>query len=480
MRVFLLIAFFAAAVPARGAVLAGSSGLVQVRPEGSDRWRPAGKAPRALASGTALRTGFNARAEVSLDGGAALELGANTQASIGGRGQEPAVTVLFGSARVKARALQGRGVEMRTPTATARARSENAVWRAVVGGGGGEVFEAEAGMVAVEDARGAVLLLREGQRLAVDLAGLHEPETAPPPAVARVEAFADRMRRELDLNLEADDAQRLVASEARRSEFELGRVLTDSSGARVRAEEFVVRSAATGFTIVSLSSRRGNGLSYYSWSGTFDRALPTDLSGVYAILSGSVGSAAPWTLTSYTATLSNGTDSLVARGTGGHQVDLNANADPNDDVSSVYDPATDSFVPATGRAAYLSLFDDYGVYANGVLKNGTSGTNIQSPHDATDLTVITENTTFPNPDAARRIVYDSYGDGSFLQKDERSIGVGGGVAGSAAFGGATSGPGAQSGFLHSSFEQIVTASGFSRPVDVLVSARILVETGALP
>ncbi|MDE2511358.1 MAG: hypothetical protein KGL74_09570, partial [Elusimicrobia bacterium] len=277
--------------------------------------------------------------------------------------------------------------------------------------------------------------------------------------------------------------------------FELGHALTDAAGLRVRAEEFVVRTGPASFVFVALNSRRGPGLSYYSWNGTFDRALPTDLSGVFDVLPGSAGGAAAWTLTSYVATRSNGSDSFVERATGGHQVDLNGNSDPTDDVSVLYNPATDAFADVAGRPVFKVLFDAYGAYANGVLKNGWTGSALQSPNDeipassndpitgaalASALPVYTSNATFPDPGSVRQIVYQSYSDGTSVSFDNRSVAPGGGVVTSAATGGATSGPALQAGLLKSAFEQTTSASELGRPVDVMVSPRILIETGALP
>jgi hypothetical protein len=482
--------------PARAAVLRDASGLIQVRGDGSERWRPAGRPPVKLADGDSVRTGFNARATIALSEDAVLEIGGNTQISLeaGGKGGL-AMNLLFGSARVSARALGGRALEMRAPTATARARSEAVAWRAVVGGGGSAVIEAEAGLVAVEDARGSSLRLRAGERVEADLAGLHQPEAVPTPTRARRDDFAGRMRRELALDLEASAAQRLVAGEMRRGEFELGRALTDASGLRVRAEEFVVRTGAAGFSFVALNSRRGSGMSFYSWSGTFDRALPVDLSGVFNILPGSVGAPAPWTLTSYATTVSNGPDALTTRAIGGHQVDLNHNADPTDDVAVLFNPATDAFVGVAGQAVFKVLFDGSGTYSKGVLKRGWTGANIQSQNDAVaasnndpltgaplagPLPAYTANVTFPDAGAARQVVTESYSDGTSVTADNRAVAPGGGVVSRAAFGPGTTGPAFQSALLRSAFEQTTTASEFGRAVDVMVSPRILVETGGLP
>ena len=496
-RVILIVALAASALGARAAVLRETAGLVQVRAEGSERWKPAGALPRPLAAGDAVRTGFNARVAIALDGGAALEAGGNTQVSFdeSARGGV-AVNLVFGSARVSARALGGRGLELRAPTAVARARSESAAWRATVGGGGSAVFEVEEGLVGVDDSRGGALRLRAGERVEVDLAGLHEPAATPTPARARRDDFAARMRRELALDREPDAIQDVVSGETRREEYAQGRVLVDASGRRVRAEEFVVRTSPTSFSFVALNGRRGSGLSYYAWSGVFDAALPKDLSGVFAVLPGRAGAPAPWTLTSYVATTSNGVDSLVVRAEGGHQVDLNGNADPSDDVSVLFDPSTDGFSDVSGRPAFKVLFDRSGLYSNGALKSGWTGANIQSQSEAvgstsndpltgaalaTLLPVFTAPTTFPDAGSARQSVLTSYSDGTSITVDNRSVAPGGGVVSRAAFGDATSGPDWQSALLRSTFQQTTTATEFrGGPVDVLVSPRVLVETGALP
>ena len=175
-------------------------------------------------------------------------------------------------------------------------------------------------------------------------------------------------------------------------------------------------------------------------------------------------------------------------------MDLNSNADPLDDVSALYDPATDSFVSVAGRPAYKVLFDRYGLYADGTLKSGLTGTNIQSQSDytasttndpltgaalGTPLPVFTTNASFPDAGAARQQVFTSYQDaaGTSITVDNRAVSFGGGVVSQSAFGGAASGPGLQTGFLRSVFQQSVTATEFGgRSIDVILSARALFET----
>ncbi|HEX4048603.1 MAG TPA: FecR domain-containing protein, partial [Elusimicrobiota bacterium] len=164
-RVILIVAWAALARGASAAVLREASGLVQVRVEGSERWSPAGRASRPISPGDSVRTGFHARAVIALDGGAVLEAGGNTQVSLDETAHGGvAVNLVFGAARLSARALGGRPLELRTPTAVSRARSENVSWRGVVGGGGNAIFEVEDGLVGVEDSRGGALRLRAGER----------------------------------------------------------------------------------------------------------------------------------------------------------------------------------------------------------------------------------------------------------------------------------------------------------------------------
>lgn len=465
-------------------MLREASGLVQVRAAGDARWRPAGKLPREISAGDAVRTGFNAHAVFVLDGGELIETSGNAHLLLAeSTPVGSSLSLLFGSARISAKGLHGRELVVRTPTATARARSESAAWTASVSGGGNSIFMAERGLVGIEDEKGARTLLRPGQRLTADAAGLHEPARAPTPVQARRADFAETMRRELSLELQRDEPQRLAAGETRRDEQESGRVLTDADGTRLRAEEFLVRTAADRFGFVALNSRRGSGMSWYSWAGVFDRALPRDLSSVFAALAGTVQSASAWTLTSYAQTRAGSGHTLTETASGGHQVDLNSNADPLDDVASLYDPATDTYVSVVGRPVFRTLFDASSLSADGVVKRGWSGTNIQAQSDAVPLALpsYTANTTFPDSGSVRRVDLESYADGSWLVTETRAVNPEGGTASRSTFGGATTGSPWALSLLREGFQQTATASEFGgASIQVLFSPRILIVTGGLP
>jgi hypothetical protein len=435
VRAFFLAALVCAAGPLRAAVLREAGGLVQVRAAGGDSWRPAGKAPRPLGEGDGVRTGFNARARVELDGGSTVEAAGNAHFSIEVDGPgHSTVNALFGTIKLTASAEGGRAVSLRAPTCVVRARGNLVVLRLTVAGGGSATLEVERGVAGVEDNRGRSMNLSAGQRIEVDLAGLHEPTAAPTPVQARKTDFLGMMRRELGFELGRDADFAAAARESRREEHELGRLLLDSAGRRVRVEEYVVRPAADRVVLVTMNGRP-DGLSYFSWDGSFDRALPLNLEPVFANLAGSGGAPTAWTVTDFTTTRANATDALVEKGSGGHQVDVNGNADAFDDVPG-------------GGMAFRTIFDRYGLYANGVLKRGFFGVALQSYNDAmastnndpltgaalgAPLPVVVINTTFPDAASARRTTLESYGDGTSITREELALEFGGGVAPRASF-----------------------------------------------
>jgi hypothetical protein len=167
-----------------------------------------------------------------------------------------------------------------------------------------------------------------------------------------------------------------------------------------------------------------------------------------------------------------------------------------DDVATVFNPVTDSFFSVTAQPIYKVLFDRFGVYANGVLKRGWSGTNIQSQAEAVpassldpmtgavlavSLPVYTSNTTFPDNGSVRQIVHESYSDATVIQTETRAVSPGGGVVTRSAFGSATTGPLWLTSLLRSAFEQTTTATEFSgRRIQLIVSPRMLIETGRAP
>ncbi len=409
-------------LPVRAAVLREATGLVQVRAAGGDNWTPAGKTPRPIGEGDGVRTGFNAKARVDLFGGSYLETFGNAHVSVEVDGRShSSIHALFGAATIHAEAAGGRVVSVRTPVCVARARGERVIFKLTVAGGGSTTVEVVEGVAGVEDNRGNSMILRKGQSVEVDLAGVHEPTAAPTPVQARKTDFMALMRRELGFELGRDADFAAAAREARRGERELGRVLTDADGRRVRVEEYVVRPAADRVALVVMNGR-ADGLSYYSWNALFTTVLPTNLEPVFASLGGGAA-AAPWTVSSFATTMADPRGSLVARGEGGHQVDLNGNADPLDDL-------------AGAPTAFRTIFDRFGVYADGVLKREFTGANLQTYADRTitALPIVNINTSFPDAASARQQTIEDYADGTKIIRETLALEFGGGAAPRSSFG----------------------------------------------
>ena len=197
-------------------------------------------------------------------------------------------------------------------------------------------------------------------------------------------------------------------------------------------------------------------------------------------------------MTSYAATRSDGRRTLVERGEGGHQVDVNANADPLDDVSVVFDPSRDSYVPVAG-GVFRTIFDRWGLYADGTLKRGFTGVNLQTYADAAasstndpltgaalgvPLPVVVINQSFPDSSTARRQTLESYGDGTSITREDLAVGADGGSVSRAAFGPASSGATLHQALLNWGYEQRISYDG--RTIRLLAPARAFVVTGQLP
>jgi hypothetical protein len=470
MRLLLIAAAIWAALPVSAATLKEASGLVQLRRAGEEQWVPA-KPGYLLREGDALRTGFNARALLLTKQGSGLALAGNAHVVMDDDGPSRlTVYLLFGAAKVDASIAGGKQAAVRTPVATLRPRSDRATFTAVVGGGGKTVVDVSDGLVGVEDNRGASALLKHGDRLAADMRGLAETESTPTPAKARKQDFAALMRRELSFELAADESLERAAVESRRAEHELGRLLTDAGGNRVRVESYVTRPAADTVKLVVLNGR-SSGLDAFAWTGTFDAALPADLAPVFDDLGGRFDAAASFTLLEYRALFTNGHDRLEERADGGHQVDLNANADPLDDV-------------AGGRPFFYTFFDREGVYVDGALKRGWTGAALQQQSDAVASTTndpftgaalpaalpaVAINTTAPDGGRQFRRVDESYGDGSELVRDDRALLPEGGTARA---------PGS---YADHEMQATVRASEWSgRSIEIVASPRILQLTRQVP
>ncbi|HAM36984.1 MAG TPA: hypothetical protein DEB40_07125 [Elusimicrobia bacterium] len=472
--------------------LSSISGVVQWRSHGSQAWVLLGRAPLELGLGDMLRTGYGARARLDFLDGSRVELEGNSALTLEeSTGYRTAVELGPGILHVWVKKAASRNFQVRTPVASCSARGTE--FRVEVFLGGRTVVDLYQGLLGVEDHKGQSVLLHAKERIEIDASGLSNPEAMPSAVEARRLSFNDMMRRELSLDLAQDAFQSAAAREMRLAQYQEGKVLTDLAGDRVRVEQYVIRPRPDQFKFVALNGRPSR-FDFFYFLGTFNQALPQDLSSALAQLRGRAGEAPDCWLTAFEAGRSNGKDSLVDAAQGGHPVDVNNNADMDDDVSLLFDSAANRYVDVSGRPVYQTLFDRYGFYVNGGLKYGWTGNNLQSyagaiaattndPVSGAALSVAlptrSRNVTYPNGQEAHQVVCEYYEDGTFIQWDNRGVDGEGRAAGGADFAGLT-GPAYQERLLHFNFEQTARASEFGgRKIDLVVAPKILIQTGLI-
>lgn len=483
--------FFAAAYSA-ATDLTKVSGIVQIQSSNSLGWVVVKNVPLQLTTGDVIRTGFKAEATIVFSEGSRVELGGNANFTLEDT-QENHSGMMLGAGTLRAfvKKLAARTFQVKTPTAVCSVRGTE--FRVEVQGGGRTIVDLYKGLLGVEDHRGQQVLLHPNERLEVDLRGMGNPGAMPTQTQINKSGFHSVMRREMSLDMSKEEVQAAAAKEIKLAEFQQGKALIDVFGQRVRLEEYIVRPQADQFKLVVLNERAAR-FDYFYYLGTFNKALPTDLSVALRQLSGGLGAAPEWFLTGFETGRSNTRDSVVEVAQGGHQVDVNNNIDATDNVAFFYDAAKDRFVDAAGQAVFQTLFDRYGFYINGGLKYGWTGNNIQSYGDVvasanTDpitgaavaaLPVRSISVTFPSPNDVHQVIYESYTDGTFTQWDNYIISDDGRVATLSDFQGTRSGISYKEKILQFNYEQVITASEFSgRKIDLVVEPKILVQAGLI-
>ncbi|MBI5598042.1 MAG: FecR domain-containing protein [Elusimicrobia bacterium] len=489
----------AAAAPA-GPSVAGASGLLQLRPALDAPWATLEKIPSALGPGAALRTGRQSSAFLKLGGADTALLQEDTVLTLEDVGGERFLArVEIGVSVFRFADVGRRVVQVRTPAAALTVRGGE--FRVSVLAGGRTTVESAEGELGVEDNRGHQLLLRSGESVRIDLRGLEVPVRMPAAAALRREGLRERIRAELESDAFREGLYASGAEALRRLEWEEGRTAMDSRGARVRAESWVRRPRADQLELVAVNGREGR-TDYLYHLGTFSAAVPGDISGALRALAGTAGAAPALTLTAYESARSNGPDVLMETADGGHLVDLNANADGADDVSSVFDPVTGDFRSAAGASAWRSLFDRWGVYVNGRLAAGWTGANILVNGDAVPSTVTDPFTggaltaahalmngaqlaaravsvTYPAPSARLQVLSSSWAEGSSLSTVSR--GLCGGEVASAALPAGSGAAAFRAVLLGAGLEQSVSSSLFSgRTIELRLDPALAFMTGALP
>ena len=491
------------ALPGRADVrLSSFSGSVQVLPHGGPDWKDVKTAPVALNDGDLVRTSARSAAVLTYSDGSRLGLSPNAAVIVDESTPESmAVHLALGVIRAIIAHVPSRRFEVRTPTAVCAVRGTE--FRVEVLAGGATIVDLYKGLLGVTDNHGQQILLHPNDRVQIDRrAGLGNRVQSPASKrAAAKQRFHNLMRRELAFDFSRKAVQAAAVRELRLADYQQGKSLINAFGDRVRVEQYIVRPTPSSFKLVVLNDSRTAGFNYFYYLGQFNTTLPTDLSVALRQLSGTIGAPPTWYLTSITDARSNGGDSLIEIANGGHPVNVNSGTDPTEAVTSYFSLAQNAYVPiAAGQAFYRTFFDNEGLYANGDLKSGWTGSNIQtynlgygaaSPIPATTNDPITgaalaqalpfavQNAGFPQPGQIHEVVYDSYSDGTFLRFDNFIINDQGQVATAADFG-APGGTSFTQQLLNFNYEQVVTATEFGgRKIDIVVAPKMLVESGLI-
>lgn len=471
-----------------------------MRPALDAPWASLEKLPAPLTAGAALRTGLQSAAYLRFGGADTALLQEDTIVTLEEAGTERfLLRVEIGVGVFHFERVGKRLIQVRTPAAALTVRGGE--FRVSVLSGGRTTVESSDGELGVSDNRGHQLLLRSGESVRIDLRGLEVPRRMPAASALRREGMRERIRSELASDSFREGLYASGAEALRRLEWEQGRAAMDSRGERVRSESWVRRPRADQLELVSVNGRQGR-TDYLYHLGTFNAAVPGDISGALRALAGTAGGAPPLTLTAYESVRSNGTDVVMETADGGHLVDLNGNADGADDVSAVFDPVTGSLRDAAGSQAWRSLFDRWGLYLNGRLAAGWKGANIQANGDAVPSTTLdpfsgaaltsanalvslgqlasrTVSVTYPAPDTELQAWNSSWAEGSSLSTVSR--GLSGGELGAAVLPGGSGAAAFRSAILGSGLEQSVSSTLFSgRTIELRMDPAMALSTGMLP
>ncbi|MDX6769872.1 MAG: FecR family protein [Elusimicrobiota bacterium] len=493
--VWAAVLLVAAALPASAVVLTSTDGKVLFLKNGSYTWAQVSRG-QVLSAGDQLKTATGATAVVGFDDGTTVTLNPSTSFTLQeSNAAASELKLSVGSLKAWISKSLNRRFMVRTPTAVCSVRGTE--FEVGVNPRGETSVQMFGGLLAVADRDGNEVLLKDDQSITVTAEGLGRvTEASPQGGPAGQDKAKETAKREVGLQMGKEEVQAAAAEESKLAEYKQGKALIDVFGNRVRLEEYILRPAADQFKFVVLNERDDR-FDYFYYTGTFNTTLPDDLSVALRMLGGCAGAACPYFLTGYETGRSNTQDYMLERTSGGHMVDVNSNADPDDNVTAVYDRTTDTFVPVTG-AFFDTLYDTYSLSFNGVLHDSWNqpGGNVQT-YLAADLpsrAQVTSLKTAANsgcapPDCTytengvlHDVIYASNAAGTIWEKyDNYIISDAGKVARTSDFGGITTGAQYKKTLLGWNFQTVVTASEFNgRKIDLVVEPRIFIQSGLIP
>ncbi len=144
----------------------------------------------------------------------------------------------------------------------------------------------------------------------------------------------------------------LAAEESKNADYQTGKSVIDVDGRRVRIEEYITRPAADQFKLVSLNERDTR-FDYFTYTGTFNKNLPEDLSVALKDVGGKLNSQPDYFLKSYEMLMSNTVDKVTDTGSGGHLVKIELKNDGKyyltDSDGNTRDPIDAAALQSNGR-----------------------------------------------------------------------------------------------------------------------------------
>ncbi len=507
------------------------AGPVATQKQGLPGWKVA-VVNAKLDPGEQVRTGVSANATILFDDDSRIELGPNATFAIAENAPgRISIKLPIGFLRALISKVAGRQFQIKTPTAVCSVRGTE--FTVDVNQEGHTNVQMFSGLLAVADGLGNEALIKDKQRVTVTDRGIG-PVTGGDNKQTRADQRGERLkanaRREIGFDMSKEQIQSIAASQAKKAVYEQGKAIIDVNGNRVRIEEYIIRPSPTDFKLVVLNDR-ANSFNYFWYHGTFNTALPDDISIAFRQLPGCVNSACQYFLTGFDTGRSNTIDNMLEVSAGGHPVDVNNDGVAADAVTAVFDSKTDQFVslnvPNPGGAGNQSFFQtlyDYnkltfdGVPHNGwspsggvvsVLNGGAGiqnmGGDIDSTKVANDMssnasivaggvfapaTLTTVQTppgcgppdcTYNEAGVEHSVIYSANtGAGTWEKYDSYVISDEGKVANTADFAGATTGTAFKQVLLNFNFEQIVTASEFNgRSIDIAVAPKIFIQSGLI-
>lgn len=253
------------------------AGRVEVWSPATNAWAQA-KIGQPLEEGNAIRTQDASRAMLRFPDGSVIQLDNKTTFEVSSIGsQKTELNLLKGRLKAFVRGLFTSRMQVRTPTAVAAIRGTEL---SISADENHSEMSVQEGRMEVQDNSGKELVIGSEERVEIgkeghgepQLASLNDPEVKP--------AFNPyTLQRELVRDQVVEGLQGEFARELKKSEYQLGKSLTDVYGRRVRLESYITRTAPNEIKFVFLNFRQ-NRFDHGFMRQKFNSALPERLGNI--------------------------------------------------------------------------------------------------------------------------------------------------------------------------------------------------------